>query len=572
MFVVFEGIDGSGKTTISNRVAQAMRQRGLTVAHVREGGRFASGVTQGIREFCRDARNLELGPRAEFLLYVARDVQLMEEALVPALERADLVIADRFLYTAEVLARHGRGLPEQSLRPVLESAANGIVPDLVVLVDVDPSVAKGRRKVSKIQSGETRPSSRKGLGGSGLQQRFRDGYRELAARDPGRWVVVDNTDQDLDVVVDFVLNLVATARERGVPAAVEAAQSRPLPHHLDAGQPLESAKQALAAFLDWVDRRAQREPLLAAYTLAGLHGAGIDERRLGLATKAPKVIGHGLKGLSDNVSWQLRRMLLATAPREVALSLEEEAAEADEAWKMRRELLSVAPAEVAFSLEGLDDEAAWDMREALYREVPNAVMSSLALLDGARAWEMRERWLTEHGDLWPQAPGTVPYEVARVAARSITGLEDERSWQIRKATRDSAPVAAIVSLKGTSGDKAWAWRERYVERAPKAVLTTIAGLDDVRAWALREAMAPRCREALDSMVGLDHPIAWEIREECLDLWPSSVVKSLGVLVNGARGYEILMRQLSLYPQSISLLKHSAAIASGAHLTAHVMAA
>ena len=113
MFVVF----GSGKTTISNRVAQELRERGLIVEHLREGGSFASSVTQGIRDFCRDARNLALVPRAELLLYVAREAQLLEEALIPARKRADIVIADRYFYTAEVLARAGRNLPEEVVRP-----------------------------------------------------------------------------------------------------------------------------------------------------------------------------------------------------------------------------------------------------------------------------------------------------------------------------------------------------------------------------------------------------------------------------------------------------------------------
>src|SRR5262249_12295741 len=185
MFVVFEGIDGSGKTTISNRAAAALRVRGLTVEHVREGGAFASGVTQRIRDFCRDARNLALTPRAEFLLYVAREVQLGEEALGPALRRADVVIADRYLYTAEVLAREGRDLPAALVRPVLDAAAGGLWPDLALLIDVEPSVARGRRKVAKINSPDQRPGSRKGLAGSGLQQRLREGYRALAAREPG---------------------------------------------------------------------------------------------------------------------------------------------------------------------------------------------------------------------------------------------------------------------------------------------------------------------------------------------------------------------------------------------------
>ena len=100
MFIAFEGIDGSGKTTLSNRVATALRERDLTVEHAREGGWFASRVTQAIRDLCRDARNLALVPRAELLLYVAREIQLAEEVVVPALSRTDIVITDRYLYTA----------------------------------------------------------------------------------------------------------------------------------------------------------------------------------------------------------------------------------------------------------------------------------------------------------------------------------------------------------------------------------------------------------------------------------------------------------------------------------------
>ena len=65
-------------------------------------------------------RNLDLVPQAEFFLYVTRDVQLLEEMTRPALGRADVVIADRFLFSAEVLARFGRGLPEDFVRPVLD--------------------------------------------------------------------------------------------------------------------------------------------------------------------------------------------------------------------------------------------------------------------------------------------------------------------------------------------------------------------------------------------------------------------------------------------------------------------
>src|SRR5688500_17026770 len=111
MLVVFEGIDGSGKTTLSNRVAKALAKRDVRVRHVREGGRLNSPTAEAIRMFARDQRNAALSPVAEMLLYAARDAQNLDEAMRPALADADVVIADRFAYTALVMATTGRGVP-----------------------------------------------------------------------------------------------------------------------------------------------------------------------------------------------------------------------------------------------------------------------------------------------------------------------------------------------------------------------------------------------------------------------------------------------------------------------------
>jgi dTMP kinase len=329
------------------------------------------------------------------------------------------------------------------------------------------------------------------------------------------------------------------------------------------------AESALTAFLGWVDDRAQREPTLAAYVLAGLAGHGVDDRRLALAARVPRVIARGLRGLSDGVSWRLRRALVDAAPNEVAMSLNEQAAEAAPAWMLRELLSEVAPAEVAASLQGLEDETAWALREQLYDRVPEAVLASLALLDSPRAWQWRERWIREKGTLDAAVAG---YVSARAAARSITGLDGERAWEIRRAVRAAAPVPAIASLAGLSSDKAWRWRERMLGRAPKTVLATIAGLDDGRAWAMRVAMASNCRESLDSLIGLDHATAWDLRDACLELWPACVIKSLGVLVSGARGKDLLHRALALFPDNISLLKQAAGVATGSNLNPTVMAA
>ncbi|XXF74882.1 dTMP kinase [Myxococcaceae bacterium GXIMD 01537] len=96
MLIVFEGIDGSGKTTLSNRVAEVLRQGGLRVRHVREGGQLASPVSESLRRFTRDPANLALVPMTELLLYAAREAQLLEEVTRPALAHYDVVITDRY--------------------------------------------------------------------------------------------------------------------------------------------------------------------------------------------------------------------------------------------------------------------------------------------------------------------------------------------------------------------------------------------------------------------------------------------------------------------------------------------
>ena len=558
MFVVFEGIDGSGKTTVSNRVARKLRESGRSVEHLREGGQFSSAVTQSLREFGRDARNLALTPQAELFLYVTRDVQLLDEMIRPALGRAEVVIADRYLYSAEVLSRFGRGLPEATVRPVLDAAAGGLAPDLVVLVDVDPHLARARRQVAKILTPDRRPPSRKGQAGVGMQHRFRAGYLQLAAADPDRWAVVDN-EGDVEATIDRVLALIEDAAN-GVPAALarlraQAPAQAPPPS-------LSTPDEALELFLRWIDARAAREPQVAAYFLGGLWGRGIDERRRQLAERAPETILAGLTGLDDAVSWELREALAGSLPGRVARTLVRLGHRHPRARRLRAQLVGMAPVDVVASLDGIGDEEAWGLRDRIYSTAPDAVVATTGTLGDGRAWATRQRWLADKGG----AAALAGYEVARIACKAITGVDDDAAWEIRKAAREAAPVAALASLALLTGERSWKWRQRWLERAPKTVFATMRSSDDARAWEMRERLCLVCKEAIDSLLALDGPGAWALRERCADVWPSTVVKSLGPLASTARGRALVERQLGRHAGSVSLLKHAAAIAVGANVS------
>ncbi len=573
MFVVFEGIDGSGKTTISNRVAEKLRSNGVTLKHMRAEGKFASSVTEAVRELGRDVRNIQLVPQAEFLLYVAREVQLIEEALRPALAENDVVLADRFLNTPEVLGRHGRHLPADWTAPILKAAAGGIVPDLVVLVDIEPVLARARRKAAKIVSSDARPPSRKGLGGVGLQHRLRRGYLELAAAEPDRWVVVDNEDA-LDDTVARVAALLEEARRAGAKTAIEhfrdAAAKRQAAAR-SAPPSIRTPQEGLEAFLRWIDVRSEREPRAAAYLLSGLYGPGVDERRRALAPRVPEVILAGMSGLDDATSWALRRQLRESHPVAVAATLNGIPSTDPQAAALREALLHDAPAEVVKSLGWLDEPAAWAVRERLFDTesdaLADAIVGSLGGIGTEQAWKLREQWLArvryQIGKSNDELLGT-SYEVSRVAAKTVASLDDERSWQIRKRSRPGAPVAALASLAGLQSERSWKWRHEYLMRAPKVVMGTIRRMDSPEAWKARQAVAADCKEAIDSISWMDQEEAWALRVTYQDVWSSTVLKTLGPLANTPRGRAFVERQLSKYPTNVSMLKHAAGIALGCH--------
>ena len=324
-------------------------------------------------------------------------------------------------------------------------------------------------------------------------------------------------------------------------------------------QPPATSDEALELFLRRVDRYAEREPNVAAHLLGGLAGPGVDERRRRLAVRVPEAVLAGLAGQDDEVSWELRQWLWEQKPMATALTLLGLPAANRRAAAMRAALAGMAPTQVATSLEGVDGEDANVLRDRLFQHSPEAVVASLAQLASQAAWSLRERWLA-----WHREELASRYELALVAALSVTGLRDDRAWRLREQTRAVAPVATLASLAGVFGDAAWRWREEHLAHAPKIVMQTLVGVDDERAWKLRTAVAADCKEALDSIVALDGPRAWSLRETYADAWPSTVVKSLGPLADGVRGRALIERQLAAHPNSLSLLKHASAVALGVH--------
>ena len=188
MFVTFEGIDGSGKTTQAALLATELRGRGVDVVVTREPGGTPLG--EAVRDLVLHGDHV--APWAEAALYTAARAQHVEAVIRPALERGATVICDRYLDSSVAYQGSGRGLGVDAVLELNLNAVGGLLPDWTVLVDVDAALAAERVGVIR---------DRIERDGVELQQRAAEAYRALAARFPGRYVVVDGSGSPDEIAV-----------------------------------------------------------------------------------------------------------------------------------------------------------------------------------------------------------------------------------------------------------------------------------------------------------------------------------------------------------------------------------
>jgi dTMP kinase len=161
-----------------------LQQQGRTVVQTREPGGTPLGVE--VREIVLHSRG-EVTPRAEALLYAADRAHHVATVVRPALERGDVVIQDRYLDSSVAYQGAGRVLDPVEVRDLSLWAADGLLPHLTVLLDLDPSVGRERLEVSRTRYDrlEAAPDD--------FHERVRRAYLELAAAEPARFLVLDAT-------------------------------------------------------------------------------------------------------------------------------------------------------------------------------------------------------------------------------------------------------------------------------------------------------------------------------------------------------------------------------------------
>ena len=181
-FLTVEGPDGSGKGTQIERLADTLDRWGYEVVRSREPG--GTPIGEKIREILLDRENTAMAPETEALLYAASRAQHVREKIRPAVAEGRVVLCDRFLDSSVAYQGGGRKLGIDEVLSINAPAVDGTLPDITVYLDIDHRTAMLRRCAAS-------EPDRLEMEAESFHARVEEGYHELIARDPERFVVVD---------------------------------------------------------------------------------------------------------------------------------------------------------------------------------------------------------------------------------------------------------------------------------------------------------------------------------------------------------------------------------------------
>ncbi|MFM1916569.1 MAG: hypothetical protein RJB01_84 [Actinomycetota bacterium] len=179
MFIAFEGGEGAGKSTQEGLLAEHLLAQGRSVVRTREPG--GTPAAEAIRQVVLSPDYEGLDDRAEALLFAASRGEHASRVIRPALQRGDVVICDRFIDSSIAYQGVGRGLGVGTVRELSMWATGGLLPNLTVLLDIDPRI--GLSRVADPDRLEAQPLE--------YHQRVREGFLELAGLEPDRYLVLD---------------------------------------------------------------------------------------------------------------------------------------------------------------------------------------------------------------------------------------------------------------------------------------------------------------------------------------------------------------------------------------------
>jgi dTMP kinase len=203
-FITFEGIEGSGKSTVAAAVTERLEDAGLKCVLTREPG--GSETSEDIRRILLDPARTAIRPRTELLLYLASRAQLVDEVIEPALDDGITVLCDRFMDASVAYQGWARGLGEEQVEDLNRFAVGGMVPDMTFLLDLDVKEGFARGPNRREATG-TAVRDRLEREKDSFHQRVREGYLRIAEREKERFVVIDASLPLSDVIEVVIRNI-----------------------------------------------------------------------------------------------------------------------------------------------------------------------------------------------------------------------------------------------------------------------------------------------------------------------------------------------------------------------------
>lgn len=198
-FITFEGGDGTGKTTIIERLAKDLEAKGYEILKSREPG--GSKISEQIRNVILNVENTEMDYMTEALLYAASRRQHLEEIIKPAIKNGKVVICDRYVDSSLAYQGHARGLGIKEVYEINNYATQGYFPDLTIYIDVAPEIGISRIKRNN------RDMDRLDLEKMEFHELVREGYLKVSEMFPERIKVV-NGNRTLDEIYEEIRGIV----------------------------------------------------------------------------------------------------------------------------------------------------------------------------------------------------------------------------------------------------------------------------------------------------------------------------------------------------------------------------
>lgn len=201
-FIVFEGGDGSGKSTILEMIYDYLVKSGVKCIKTREPGGIQ--ISENIREIILDTKNTEMDRKTEALLYAAARRQHLVERVIPELNNGTIVLCDRFIYSSLAYQGYARGIDVEEISQINKFAVGEYMPDLNILFDVSPEVG-----IARINKNKDREVNRLDLEKMDFHKRVREGYYKLVEENKDEFAVV-NAEKSIDEVFDEVKDIITS--------------------------------------------------------------------------------------------------------------------------------------------------------------------------------------------------------------------------------------------------------------------------------------------------------------------------------------------------------------------------